>query len=366
MKILILAHHAEGLYLPRRELMMQLKAAGHIVIASIPQGKFYEKVAAIVDEVIETPVRRRGTNPIKDLRLIFFYRRLLKQYKPDCILSFAIKPNLYGGMMGRWYHIPYLMNVTGLGTAFAKDNLLCRVATFLYKLVAGHEQTIFFQNEGNRLTLERYGVFWKNPVLIPGSGVNLELHKFEEYPSDEDGIKFVFVSRILQEKGIYELASAARTIHKEYSQVEFHVLGKCEAGYEPIMQKWHNEGVFIYHGHQADVHSFLKKAHALIHPSYYPEGMSNVCLEAAATGRPVLTTNDIYGCKETIDDGRTGIGFPARDSNALTEAIRKFLKLSYQEKRKMGENGRKKMEREFDRQLVVNSYMKEINRLAEH
>ena len=360
MKILILAHHAEGLYLPRRELMIQLKAAGHTIIASIPQGKCYEKVAAIVDKVIETPVQRRGMNPLKDFRLIFFYRRLIKKYKPDCILSFAIKPNLYGGMMGRCYHVPYLMNVTGLGTAFADDNLLCKVATLLYKTVAGHEQTIFFQNEGNRLTLARHGIFWKNPVLIPGSGVNLDLHRFEDYPSEEDSVKFIFVSRILKEKGIYELAEAARQIHKEFSQVEFHVLGKCEAGYDSVMRKWHNEGIFIYHGHQTDVHAFLKKAHALIHPSYYPEGMSNVCLEAAATGRPVLTTNDIYGCKETIDDGKTGIGFPARDIDALTEAIRKFLRLNYQEKKRMGENGRKKMEREFNRQIVIDSYMHEL------
>ncbi|SFH67080.1 galacturonosyltransferase [Selenomonas ruminantium] len=363
MKILILAHHAEGLYLPRRELMMQLKAAGHTVIASIPRGKCYEKVAAIVDEVIETPVQRRGMNPIKDLRLIFFYRRLLKQYKPDCILSFAIKPNLYGGMMGRWYHIPYLMNVTGLGTAFAKDNLLCKVATFLYKLVAGHEQTIFFQNEGNRLTLERHGVFWKNPVLIPGSGVNLNLHKFEEYPSDEDSIKFVFVSRILKEKGIYELAEAAREIRKEYQNVEFHVLGKCEDGYEKVVKKWHKEGIVIYHGHQNDVHEYLKKAHALIHPSYYPEGMSNVCLEASATGRPVITTCDIYGCKETIEDGVTGLGVKARNVQDLYSAIVKFINLPYEEKKKMGIAARKKMENEFDRRIVIRAYQREIQQI---
>ena len=363
MRILILAHHAEGLYLPRRELMMQLKDAGHEVIASIPTGKCYDKVAEIVDLVIPSPVKRRGMNPVEDIRLLHFYYKLLKKLKPDCILSYAIKPNLYGGMAAKVCHIPYIMNITGLGTAFNKDNLLCKLVSTMYKCVAGYEQCIFFQNIGNLRILESNGIHWKNPVLIPGSGVNLQLHSYEKYPAETEGIRFLFVSRILREKGIYELAEAAHNIKKEYPNVEFHVLGKCEAGYEAVMNKWHKEGIFIYHGHQTDVHGFLKNSHALIHPSYYPEGMSNVCLEAAATGRPVLTTNDIYGCKETFDNHITGIGFPSRDTQALENAIREFLSLSPIERDKMGKMGRRKMEKEFDRQIVINAYFKELAKI---
>ncbi len=364
MKILILAHHAEGLYLPRRELIIQLKEAGYTVMVAIPIGKCYDKVADIVDDVIPAPIKRRGMNPLADIKLIQFYYRLLKNQKPDCVLTYAIKPNLYGGMMAKLCNVPYIMNITGLGTAFVKENILCKLVTAMYKIVAGHEQCVFFQNMGNRNVLEKHGIHWRNPVLIPGSGVNLDLHRYEEYPDENDSIRIVFVSRILREKGIYELANAAQNVKNDYPNVEFHVLGKCEAGYEQIMKKWNDEGIFIYHGHQTDVHKYLKNAHALVHPSYYPEGMSNVCLEAAATGRPVLTTHDVYGCKETIDDGITGFGFQSRSVKELEKAIRSFLKLSHVEKRLMGIKGRKKMEKEFDRQLVINSYLAEIKKIG--
>lgn len=360
MKILIFAHHAEGLYLPRKELIMQLKKVGHEVIVSIPKGRCYEKIEALVDKVIDTPVERRGMNPIKDGKLLWFYAQIINKYRPDCILSYAIKPNLYGGIVGRFYHVPYIMNITGLGTAFSRENIICKVATALYKLVAGHERCVFFQNKGNQLILEQHNINWRNPVLIPGSGVNLDAYSYEVYPDDDGVIRFLFVSRILREKGIYELAEASKKIKKKYSNIEFHVLGKCEDGYEAVMKKWHDDGIFIYHGHQSDVKKFIKEANALVHPSYYPEGMSNVCLEAAATGRPVLTTSDIYGCKETVDDGITGYKFLSRNVPSLCSALEAFINLPNTQKIIMGQKAREKMERQFDRQIVIDAYFSEL------
>lgn len=362
MKILILAHHAEGLYLPRRELMMRIKDDGHQLVVAVPQGNCFEQIAGIADKIVAAPIKRRGMNPITDFKLICFYYKLIKLIKPDCILTYAIKPNIYGGIVGRMCQIPYIMNITGLGTAFGRDNLLCKLVTFMYKMVAGHEYCVFFQNKANKQIMESKGVRFNNPVLIPGSGINLVLHKYEDYPADKNKIRFLFISRIMREKGIYELAEAVKIIRAEHPAVEFHVLGRCEAGYEEVMTKWQAEGVFVYHGHQMNVHDYLKKAHALIHPSY-SEGMSNVCLEAAAVGRPILASN-IPGCQEIFDDGISGVCFEPHDVDSIVKAVNIFLKMSYKQRQTMGYYARKKVECEFDRQLVIEAYMKQINCLG--
>lgn len=365
MKILILAHNAEGLYLPRIELMKQLKSVGYTLIVSIPKGIYYEAIEEIADVVVDTPIDRRGVNPVLDSKLIFFYWQIIRKYKPDCVLSYAIKPNLYGGLVSRLFGVPYMMNITGLGTAFASNGIVSKIATLFYRLVAGNEHCVFFQNVGNYNVLTDRGIKWRNPVFIPGSGVNLSLHRYEKYPENDDRVIFLFVSRIIKEKGIYELAEAAKFIRNKYNNVEFHVLGKCEQGYDSVVEKWNNDGIIVYHGHQSNVHEYLKRCHALIHPSYYPEGLSNVCIEAAATGRPVLTTNDIYGCKETIDDGITGYGFQSRNVESLISAVEKFLGLTNKKRSEMGIAGRKKMEKEFDRTIVVRAYMEEIGKLKD-
>ncbi|TYZ26671.1 glycosyltransferase family 4 protein [Selenomonas caprae] len=358
MKILILAHHAEGLYLPRRELMMRLKEDGHTVLTAIPTGRCFDKVAAIVDGVFPAPVKRRGMNPFSDIKLIWFYYRLLKKLNPDCVLTYTIKPNLYGGMVARACNVPYLMNITGLGTAFAKENLLCRIATLMYKVVAGHEQCVFFQNADNRQILERRGVSWKKPILIPGSGVNLKHFNKQTYPNDDGKVRLLFISRIMRDKGIHELVSAAKILKNKYPNIEFHILGNCEDDYASKMEMWSKEPNIIYHGGQRDTRPFMKACDALLHPSYH-EGMSNVCLEAAATARPIIASN-ISGCREIFDEMISGIGFEPHNVNSLVKAIETFINLPYETRKNMGICARKKVEEKFDRNLVIQAYMDEL------
>lgn len=360
MTILILAHQAEGLYRPRRELMQALKHEGYKVIVSIPRGPYYDQVAALVDEVVETPIERRGMNPIKDLRLLLFYHRLMRRIKPDCILSFAIKPNLYGGIAAQKNHIPYMPNITGLGTAFDKAGPVRAVVVRMYRKIAGKTQCAFLQNKANKEILEKYGIHWRNPVLIPGSGVNLMDYSADEYPEDDGTFRFLFISRIMRDKGIHELMDAARILGERHDNLEFHILGYCEEGYTSLMDEWAKGKNVFYHGHQDDTRPFMAKCDCLIHPSYH-EGMSNVCLEAAASARPILASN-IPGCKETFDDGISGIAFEPRDADSLVEAIEKFIHLTSENRKHMGLRGRKKVEREFDRQIVVNAYLKEIKK----
>ena len=200
-------------------------------------------------------------------------------------------------------------------------------------------------------------------VLLPGSGVNLASHPLLEYPSEEDGIHFLFVARILKEKGIDQVLYVAKKIRSERSDVFFHVVGECDSPkYMEILSNMHDDGIIIYHGLQKKVTPFLEMASCLIHPSYYPEGISNVLLEAAASGRPVITT-ERSGCRETLDDGVTGYVVPIKDNEATLSAVRKILGLSRDERMKMGLAGRKKMEAQFDRNIVIEKYDKELSNI---
>lgn len=361
MNILVLAHNAEGFYRPRRELMQALKQEGHKVIVSVPRGTFFDKIAALADEVVDTPIERRGTNPIKDLRLLYFYHRLMKKMKPDCVLSYAIKPNLYGGMAAQNNHIPYMPNVTGLGTAFDKAGPIRAFIVRMYRNIAKKAQCAFLQNSANQEALEKFGIRWKKTVLLPGSGINLDDYRACDYPDNDGKLRFLFISRIMRDKGIHELIDAARGLGEHFENLEFHILGYCENGYEDKIAAWAKEKNIFYHGPQEDVRPFLARCDCLVHPSYH-EGMSNVCLEAAASARPILAS-DIPGCRETFDDGITGIGFAPRDTDSLRNAIERFMNLSYEERKCMGLRGRKKVEQKFDRSIVIRAYMEEIQKI---
>lgn len=365
-KVMIIVNAATNLANFRDEIIEGLLAENYDVIIVSPAGKrllpYKQKVGC---QVIEIAVNRHGKNPFQEMSLFMKYFRVMKEQRPICVLTYTIKPNIYGGMAARLLRIPYLVNITGLGVVFDNKNMLQKTIIVLYRRVMKHATCVFFQNKTNRSTFIRLGIDFPCSEIIPGSGVNLVVNALEPYPAEKGPFKFLFVARIMKDKGIHEYVSAARIIRKQYPQTEFHVIGNCEFGYEEKVAEWAKQGDIIYHGAQPDVHNFMKNSHALIHPSFYMEGMSNVCLEAAATGRPVLTTNWL-GCKETVDDGKTGYIFEPRNVTALVKVIKKFIDLPYSDKVTMGLKGRKKMENQFDRQLVVDSYMKEINRLAEY
>ena len=360
MKILILANNDLGLYNFRKELIERLIRKKNEVYISLPNGERIKDLEKLGCIFIETKVDRRGTNPIKDLRLIFKYRKILKKVNPDIVLTYTIKPNIYGGLMCRIKNIPYICNITGLGTAAANKSIVQKIIFMLYKFALKRVKCCFVQN------IENFNFLINNKLvdkmkckLIPGSGVNLEYFKILPYPDESKKVKFLFVSRIMKEKGIEQYLEAAKTITCKYTNTEFHILGFCEQKYEEQLKQLTKEGVINYHGLQKNVIPFFKEASCLIHPSYYPEGMSNVCLEASASGRPVITTNR-SGCKETVEDGKTGYIIEIKNSQQLIEKIEKFLKLSNEKHKQMGLEARKKMEEEFDRNIVIESYINEI------
>lgn len=361
MKILILTNYFLGLYSFRKEVVKAIRDSGHEVVISAPfdeKKAFFEEIGC---ELIDTQFNRKGTNPIKDLGLMMWYRKILRRIKPDVVLSYTIKPNLYGGMACQMCHVPQIVNITGLGSAVENSGWLQKLTIILYKVGLRKARTVFFQNKSNMEFCDLHKMVKGNKILIPGSGVNLQYHTIQEYPKDGI-IKFIFISRLLKEKGIEEYLGAATQIKKQFPNTEFHIVGPCEDSYDEQIQMLQKDGIVIYHGLQTDVRPYIGAVHCTVHPSYYPEGMSNVLLESCAAGRPIITTNR-PGCGEIVDDGRTGYLVNAKDTANLVSILERFIQLPYNLKKTMGMNARRKVEHEFDRQLVVEAYLKEIEKI---
>lgn len=338
---------------------------GQTVCAAIPismdenEKKCEMDLLSIGCRLIHTSIDRRGMNPLKDISLFCEYIKILHKYDPDTVLLYTIKPNVYGGLACRLKRVSYISTITGLGTAFNKKGMLRTIVVLLYRIGLKNASTVMFQNCANMCVFRDLKI-GHNYRLIPGSGVDLTIHNFEPYPSDKMPISFTFVGRIMKDKGIEEFLEAAKAIKNEYPEVEFNLVGGFDESYQHNVEIYEKQGIVNYLGSHTDVHVFYKECSAVIMPSYH-EGLCNVCLEGAATGRPLLASK-IPGCIETFDDGVTGIGFEACSAKALEEAIRKFLSLNHEERANMGKLGRKKMEREFDRNIVVNAYIEEINK----
>lgn len=358
MRILILANIGLGLYNFRRELLEELVKKNEVYFC-IPNDEFVEPIKKIGCNFVDNPfLERRGTNPVKDLKLISYYKKILREIKPKVVFTYTIKPSAYGGMACASLDVPYVVNITGLGTAIENGGLMQKISCFMYRRGLRKAQKVFFQNTENRDFMINHKVVTSPYDMLPGSGVNLDNYTVAEYPNG-DTIDFVFVARIMKEKGIDQYIDAAKEIRKRHPNTRFHICGFCENDYEETLRKLTEEGIIIYHGLVKNMTEIYQQMSCTIHPTYYPEGLSNVLLESAASGRPIITTNR-SGCREVVDDGVNGYVIEEKNSADLIEKIEKFLSLSFEERKKMGLEGRKKVEREFDRSVVIEKYIKEL------
>ena len=352
MQILILANHSGGLYDFRKDLIAALKQHAEVSVA-VPRNDRWDELQALADRVIELPIDRRGMNPARDAKLLGQYRAILKQLRPDLVLTYTIKPNIYGGLACRALHIPYAVNITGLGSAIENGGWLKRFVLTLYKPALAGAKVVLFENAGNRDTLAATGVVPRGrDVVLHGAGVNLEDYPCQPYPQ-EGAVRFLFVGRVMHEKGVDELFAAAKRMKQTYGDdgVEFHIVGSLEEGYKPLMDELEQTGVVKYHGYQSDMKRFYAMADCVVLPSYH-EGMSNVLLEAAASGRPLITS-DIPGCREAVEPGVSGYLCPARDADALYAAMRQFLELPPAQRAAMGAASHDWIARNFDKKAVV-------------
>lgn len=359
--VLFLVNHDVVIYNFRLELVERLVADGHEVHISSPYGERIDDLVKLGSKYHDIKIARHGMNPVADGMLLFKYIRLVKKVKPDIIFGYTIKPNIYGALAARFCRVPFVANITGLGTAVENPGLAQKITVALYKVAFKKVQRIFFQNTENRQFFIDRNLFADRHAILPGSGVNLERFAPLPYPDEDDGIHFVFISRIMREKGIEQYLAAAASLRAKQSNppLYFHICGFCEQEYQSQLEELTKQGIVVYHGMVRNVREILKNVHCTIHPSFYPEGISNVLLESCASARPIITT-DRSGCREVVEDGVNGFMVKQRDSQDLIEKIEKFLALSHEEKKQMGLAGRAKVEREFDRQIVVEAYLKEM------
>lgn len=357
-KIAIIINNSNGLYNFRRELIHRLLIKGHRVIALVPFSDHVDQLEESGVRLIETPMDRRGINPYKDLKLLKLYYKILKYEKPDMVITYTIKPNIYGGLICRLINIPYSASITGLGTAFEKRGILRIIVTALNSIALKDADNIFFENSDNLSTfVNRKIINYKKAVLLHGAGVNLVHFSYQSYPEVTDQtINFLFIGRIMEEKGINELFEAMTILISEGYSCSLDTLGVYEEGYESVINQNVKAGWLRYHGYQLDVRPFISNTHCFVLPSWH-EGMANTNLEAAATGRPIITTN-IPGCKEAVIDNVSGYLCNVKDVEDLYNKMKKFIELPIGEKIKMGVAGRQHMVEVFNKEKVVDETIK--------
>lgn len=357
-KVVIIGNNSGGMYDFRHELIEELTRRGCTITVLTPFDTKVDELKDIGVEMINTPLNRRGINPKEDIALLCLYRKLLKKLQPDFVITYTIKPNIYGGYVCRKLNISYAANITGLGTTFQKDGVLKKLVVFLYKIGLKNAHTVFFENDENRqIFIDTKIVNNRITCLLNGAGVNLEKYSLSEYP-DGNKTKFLFIGRVMKEKGIDELFTVMKRLVEEGVDCSLDILGGYEENYRAAIQKYESEGWLHYHGYQLDVYPFITRAHCFVLPSWH-EGMANTNLECAASGRPVITSN-IHGCLEAVEDGVSGYLCERKKSESLYKVMKKFTELSYEERRAMGLAGRRRMEDLFDRKEVVENTIKKL------
>lgn len=362
-KILFLGNCYYVIFRFRRELVIKCAEEGYDVWTAFPNGSHgeaergEETAKELGCHFIEIKINRRAFHPVGEIRLCMRIRDIVRQIRPDILLTYTVKPNLYGAAVARAYGIPYIMNITGLGSALGKRGLLYGL---LRRLTIRNMKTascVFFQNEQDRIFFQTQGYCETNIEMLPGSGVNLEEYQLLDYP-DGKTIRFLYAARVMREKGIEQFLALAEH-YKERKEIGFHICGDCEEDYESLLRRLEREKIVIYHGQVSNVINYLECCHCLVLPTFYHEGVSNSLLEAAACGRPIITT-DHPGCREAVENGVSGYLVRTQDKKDLIDKAEKFLQLTNEERAEMGRAGRRKMEREFNREIVVGKYFEAI------
>ena len=360
-KVLVLGNSHLVVFGFRGELIKRLLVDGYNVVVSFPNGPFGEGEETSREygcKFVEVNIERRNTNPFSDMKLIKDYVRLIKSEKPDVVLAYTVKCDVYGGLACKKTDTVFIPNITGIGKGLAEGGMLEKILVHLYKRALKKAHIVYFQNQSDEQFFIDKKIKMNRHKVLPGSGVNLDKYVPLEYPID-DKVIFTYIARVMKAKGIEQFLAAANALK---GMAEFHICGYCEEDYKEVIEKAQADGTVIYHGLVNNIIDYERMSHCVVLPTYHPEGISNVLLEAAACARPIITT-DRPGCRETVDDGKTGFLIKERDSVDLINKMQLFIDMTNEERKSMGLKGRAKIEREFDRQIVVNEYMSELDSL---
>ena len=373
MKIIICINTAWNLVNFRSGLIKALVQHGHEVLAVAPFDEYAIQLTGLGCRFVPLPMHNGGTHPGRDAILLWRLFRLFRKERPDVYLGYTVKPNVYGSLAAGMLGIPVINNIAGLGAVFIRGGFLVRLVRWLYKTSLKRSSKVFFQNDDDRQLFISGGLVNETITdLLPGSGIDLTRFAVTSLPSLPPAnrkFRFLLIARMLRDKGVVEYVEAAKVVKRKYPDVEFALLGFLDV-HNPAaisraeMDSWVAEGSVIYLGVSDDVRAENATADCIVLPSYR-EGTPRTLLEAAAMGRPIVTTNAV-GCTEVVDYGQNGFLCKVRDSADLANKMESMLKLSPQERQDMGRKGRQKMEREFDEAIVIQKYLNAIQALPNH
>ena len=351
MKILIITNHSYMLYRFRKELIQALHQ-DHEIVLSMPFVGHETDFMKMGIRCIQTDFERREIHATDEIRLFFTYAKQILTERPDLVLTYSIKPNIYAGLICRFLGVPYCATVQGLGTAFQMEKFHSYV-TFLYRMALRKAKVVFFENISNADIFADKGILpTTKQTILNGAGINLTEYPCTDYPK-HDTFRFLYLGRIMHEKGVDELFACAKELYAKHGKkFILDIVGFFDyEDYTDKIRELESMGIAQYHGFQTDPRPYYAQADCVIVPSYH-EGMSNVLLEAAAMGRPLIAT-DIPGCRETIVPSQSGLLCQVRDVTSLFHAMDQMMQLSPDERAEMGLKGRRHMEDKFDRQSVV-------------
>ncbi|WP_127091173.1 glycosyltransferase family 4 protein [Aquabacter cavernae] len=344
----------------RRTLAAALLDDGHQVTILAPHDHTIGDLERMGCRVRPLQMSVKGLNPVADLMLLRRFKHILRQEKPDIVLSYTIKNNIFGAMAARGAGVSFVPNVTGLGTAFLSGGLMQAVAERLYRHAFRGLPVILFQNEDDRELFLNLGlVDARQAQLVPGSGIDLDRFAMTAYPAAGTRPVFLMIARLLRDKGVHEFVEAARMIRAQGIDARFQLLGATGSQNRTAIdaatvQGWVREGSVEYLGTTDDVRPSIAAANCVVLPSYR-EGAPRTLIEAAAMGRPLIAS-DVPGCRAVVDRDISGFFCDARDADSLAVAMGRFLDLPYGAQVEMGQASRAKMVREFDQQRVIDIY----------
>lgn len=368
-KIAIVSNTSWSVYNFRLGLIRRLQEMGYEISIIAPQDNFSAKLVAEGFHFHHIYTNNYSTNPLNDLRTLFQLKRIYQKNKFDFIFHYTIKPNIYGTLAARWCKIPSIAITTGLGKLFSFNNKVVKFfSTKLYQIAARYSQQIWFLNQSDLDSFIKKGIISKEKTfLLPSEGIDTQKFKPKETYSrvEPKKLTFLFAGRIIWDKGVKEFVEAAKIIKKNHSNIDFQILGFIDPSnpnavpYEDI-QRWQRKNIISYLGETEDVRPYLEEASCLVLPSFYNEGVSRILLEAAAMGKPIITTDNV-GCRDVVEDNFNGFICQPKDKNDLVQKILKFVKLPFKEQELMGLNGRKVVINKFSEERIINIYIKFLN-----
>lgn len=352
----------------RRELAGAIRALGYDVVFVAPADAYSARLAecGTFEPIV---LSRKGKNPASELLAVWRYAGIFRKHRPAAVMTWTPKPNIYSGLAGRLTGNTVIPNVAGLGTLFVQRGWLSGFVGAMYRAAFSKLKTVFFQNSDDRDDFVSAG--WASAAaarLLPGSGVDLERFPATPLP-DNDTFVFLYAGRLLAEKGLPELVAAGQRLRDDGSRFAIRVYGHFDPGNpaaitETTMRRWHEQGDVDFRGATDSIETAIREANCVVLPSYYREGVPRILLEAAASGRPVITT-DAVGCRDAVIDGVTGLTCKPQDIDSLEAAMHSMLDMPTNERAAMGEAGRRLAEERFDERFVIAAYVDALESLEQ-